>query len=171
MEKLKLWWKQRSSRDQRAMVILLLVLPAVLFWYLLTMPLLERREIAQRVLETRRNEAAEVQKLLHDYSLLRQQVSGIEFKASASVIPALENAFRSLPASDTRPMLNRANVMIFGRNQPAAHIVVDRAQPVEFWRILEVIASSGVYLAEFEVTASEKQNEFNSTLKAWSPEN
>lgn len=170
METVRIWWKTRSPRDRRALTILSLVVPVILCWYLVTLPLLDRREVARRVLETRRNEAVEVQKLLQEYALLRMQIDGSEFKASASVVSELEQLFNTLPASAARPLLNRANVVISGKNQPAAHLRIDKAKPRDFWQLLAVVASSGVCLAEFEISASERANEFAATLKAWLPE-
>lgn len=169
MEKLALWWKKRSPRDRRAILFLSVVLPIILFWYLVTIPLQDALKMNKRVLSTRRQESAEVQKLLQEYSALHDQIDGIEFKASSSVVPELEQAFANLLGSDTRPILNRTNVVIFGKSQPAAHVRVNESHPQEMWRILQLVASSAVYISEIEISASEKKNEFSASIKAWLP--
>ncbi|MEW6709167.1 MAG: type II secretion system protein GspM [Candidatus Riflebacteria bacterium] len=169
MEKLILWWQKRPARDRRALSVLGLVLPVVLFWYLVTMPLQDRLKMAQRVLETRRNEATEVQKLLQEYALLKSQLDGYEFKADSAVVPELEQVFRGLNASDSYPVLSRARISIFGKDQPAAQVRLDCAHPQTFWNLLSIVASSGVYLAEFEVTGDDRHNQLSAQLKAWLP--
>ncbi|GEM_PF-1671680 len=169
MEKLILWWQKRPVRDRRALSILALVLPVVLFWYLVTVPLQDRLKMAQRVLETRRNEATEVQKLLQEYALLKAQLDGYEFKADSAVVPELEQVFRGLNASDSYPVLSRIRINIFGKDQPAAQIRLDGAHPQTFWNLLNIVASSGVYLAEFEVTGDERRNQLSTRFKAWLP--
>lgn len=169
MEKMILWWKKRPQRDRRALSLLGLVVPAILFWYLVTVPLQDRRQMARRVLETRRNEATEVQKLLQEYSMLKGQLEGVEFKAADNVVPQLEQSLRYMIASDSRPVLNRSTVVIFGKSQPAAAIRIDAAQPPTLWEFFGLVASSGVYLAEFELTADQKNNNFSAALKAWLP--
>jgi len=167
MEKVTLWWRGRSPRDRRAMLVLGVVMPMLLFWYLITVPLQDRLKMAQRVLETRRSEATDVQRLLQEYSMRKSQLAGFEFKADASVVPELEQVFRELTASDTRPVLNRANIVIFGKSQPAAHILVNEAHPQSFWKAFELLASSGVYIAELEITATAKTNVLSAACKAW----
>lgn len=171
MEKLKFWWQKRPQRDRRALALLGLVVPVILFWYLVTVPLQDRLKMAQRVLETRRNEATEVQKLLQEYVILKGQLEGVEFKAEPAVVSELEQSFRALSASDTRPVLNRSSIVIFGKSQPAAQIRLEKAHPATLWQMLEQVASSGVYLSEFELTATEKENQFSAALKAWLPAN
>jgi type II secretory pathway component PulM len=170
MERLKLWWQKRSIRDRRALLVLGVVLPVVLFWYLVTVPLQEDLQLAGRVLETRREEAAEVQKLLQEYAMLKAQLEGVEFKASSAVVSELEKSFKALTASDSLPVLNRSRVVIFGKNQPAAQVRIEKAHPQRFWQLLSLVASSGVYLAEFDISASEADNAFSASLKAWLPE-
>lgn len=170
MEKLSLWWQKRSVRDRRAIVVLAVVVPVILFWYLVTIPLQDRLKLAHRVLETRREEASEVQKLLQEYSLLNSQLRGVEFKSSPVIVPQLEQAFKEISASEATPILNRANVQIFGKAQPGAGIRIESAQPREFWNMMRLIASSGVYIAEFDVSANPKGNELSAALKAWLPD-
>jgi type II secretory pathway component PulM len=126
MEKIKLWWQKRTPRDRRAIVVLAIVLPVILFWYLITVPMQDRLQMAQRILQTRREEAMQVQKLLQEYSILKSQLDGVEFKASPRVVTKLEESFSQLSASETRPLLNRTNIVIFGQNQPAAQIRVSK---------------------------------------------
>lgn len=169
MEKVILWWKKRSLRDRRALFVLALVLPTILFWYMVTIPLQDRLQMARRVLQTRRNEAAEVQKLLQEYVILKGQLEGVEFKADDNVVPLLERSLRAMNASDSQPILNRGNVVIFGKRQPAAGIRLESAQPKTLWEFFGIMASAGVYLAEFELAASPKINEFSVAIKAWLP--
>ncbi|MFZ5952923.1 MAG: type II secretion system protein GspM [Candidatus Rifleibacteriota bacterium] len=169
MEKLNLWWQKRPIRDRRALSVLAIFLPVILCWYLVTVPLQDRLKMAQRVLETRRNEATEVQKLLQEYALLKAQLDGYEFKADNAVVPELEQAFRELNASDSYPVLSRARISIFGKDQPAAQVRLDAAQPQTFWNLLSLVASSGVYLAEFEVTGDDRRNQLSTQFKAWLP--
>lgn len=49
--------------------------------------------MAQRVLETRRSEATDVQRLLQEYSMHKNQLAGFEFKADAAVVTELEQGF------------------------------------------------------------------------------
>lgn len=169
MEAMRIWWSSRSSRDRRAMVVFLLVVPVILFWYLVTLPLQDRLEVARRVLTTRRAEADEVQKLLQEYAVLQQQANTTAVKASAAVVSTLEQAFSGLPDSG-RPALNRANVVVFGENRPGAHVRAEGLPPHHLWNLLEVIASSGVCLSEFEISAAEQANSFSLSIKAWLPE-
>ncbi len=169
MEKLKLWWQKRPQRDRRALTVLGLVVPVILFWYLVTVPLQDRLKMAARVLETRRAEATEVQKLLQEFVMLKGQLEGVEFKADSSVTAQLEQAFREVVASDSRPILNRTSIVIFGKSQPAAHIRLEKAQPQTFWQTCRQIASSGVYISELDLSADNKTNEFSASLKAWLP--
>jgi hypothetical protein len=111
----------------------------------------------------------QVQKLLQEYSILKSQLDGVEFKASPRVVTKLEESFSQLSASETRPLLNRTNIVIFGQNQPAAQIRVSKALPKDFWKILSLIASSGVYLAEFDLSSSEPEHQFSASFKAWLP--
>ncbi|GAB4273707.1 MAG: hypothetical protein Kow0029_13520 [Candidatus Rifleibacteriota bacterium] len=170
MEKLRLWWKKRSIRDRRAIMVLAIVLPAILFWYLVTVPLQDRLKMARRVLETRRDQAKELQKQLQEYSFLKARLDGVEFKASSDVVSEVERVFDSMSASQTRPVLNRTNIVIFGKNQPGVHLRFDSVPPQDFWRALGLIASSGVYVSELEFSSDERQNSFSGILKAWLPE-
>jgi hypothetical protein len=170
MEKMNLWWQKRSVRDRRAIVVLAVVVPVILFWYFVTVPLQERLKMAHRVLETRRSEASEVQKLLQEYSLLRAQLQGVEFRSSPVIVPQLEQTFNGISASESVPVLNRANVQIFGKAQPGASIRIEKAQPRQFWNLLRLIASSGVYIAEFDISATPQKNELSAALKAWLPD-
>ncbi len=147
MEKLNLWWQKRSTRDRRALLLLGVVLPVVLFWYLITVPFQEELQLARRVLETRREEAAEVQKLLQEYAMLKTQLDGVEFKASPGVVAELEKSIKTLSASDSMPVLNRSRVVIFGKSKPAAQVRIEKARPQTLWQLLSLVASSGVYLA------------------------
>ena len=63
MEKLKLWWFARNPRDRRALLVLGVVVPVILFWYLVTRPLEDRLKLAHRVLETSRAQALDLQKV------------------------------------------------------------------------------------------------------------
>lgn len=169
MEKLMLWWQKRSQRDRRALIVFAIVVPAILFWYLVTVPLQDRLKMAKRVLATRRAEAAEVQKLLQEFVILKGQLQGIEFKAEPSVTARLEQAFKEVVASNTRLLLNRASIVIFGKSQPAAHIRLEKAHPQTLWKMCRQIASSGVYISEFDLSSDSKTNEFSASLKAWLP--
>jgi hypothetical protein len=166
---LKNWWYKCSLRDRRAMTVLMVVLPVILFWYLVTVPLQERLQVARRVLATRRDQAAEVQKLLQKYRFLESQLEGVEFKADDTVVAELEKAFNRLKATDTRPLLNRSNVVIFSTRQPAARVQLKEALPTTLWETLSAISSTGVYLSQFELQAANKKNRFNLNLKAWLP--
>ena len=169
MGKLKSWWNNCSIRDRRAIAVLMVVLPVILFWYLVTVPLQERLQVARRVLKTRRDQAVEVQKLLQKYRFLESQLEGVEFKADDAVVAELEKAFNQMNASDTRPVLNRSNVVIFSTRQPAARVQLKEALPATLWETLSAMSSTGVYLAQFELEAANKKNRFNLNLKAWLP--
>lgn len=167
MEKMKQWWHSRSPRDRRALIILAAVVPAILCWYLVTRPLEDRLKLAHRILETSRNQAVELQKKLDEFAVLRAQAAGLEINASQEVVTSLESVFRNLPPEVASPTLNRTTLSILGKRQPAAQISIDRASPAHAWKILQAIASAGVSLAEFELTADPQKNHFSAHLKAW----
>lgn len=47
----KIWWQARNPRDRRALLILAVVVPVVLFWFFVTRPLEDRLKLSRRVLE------------------------------------------------------------------------------------------------------------------------
>lgn len=167
METIKIWWQARSSRDRRALLVLAVVVPIILFWYMVTRPLEDRLKLAHRILETSRKQATDLQEKLEAFAELKARASGLEVTASPQVVTALEQAFKVLPPEVASPTLNRTTITILGKRQPAAQISIDRVAPAHFWQILHVVASTGVNLAEFELTADSNRNEISAQLKAW----
>lgn len=167
MEKVRNWWHARSNRDRRALIILAVVVPALLFWYFVSRPLEDRLKLSRRVLETSRNQAEELQKKLSEFAELRARAASLEVAASQEVVTSLEKAFRSLPSEIASPTLNRTTLTILGKRQPAAQVSFDRAEPAQAWRIFEAIASVGVNIAELELTSDPKKNQLSAQIKAW----
>ncbi|HNX75920.1 MAG TPA: type II secretion system protein GspM [Candidatus Rifleibacterium sp.] len=167
MEKVKQWWLARNPRDRRALLVLLAVVPAILFWYLVTRPLEDRLKLAHRVLETSRTQAGDLQKKLSDYAVLHARAAGQQVTASQTIVTALESAFRALPPEVASPTLNRTTLTILGKSQPAAQVSIDRVSPAHAWQILAAIASVGVNVAELDLSSDPAKNLLSASFKAW----
>lgn len=168
MEKIKLWWLARSARDRRALTLLLVAVPAIFFWYFVTRPLADRLKLAHRILETSRAQALDLQEKLNEFASLQAQALSLETTAaSGEVMTSLETAFRSLSAEVASPTLNRTALTIFGKRQPAAQVNFERFSPAHAWKVLQSVASSGVSLADLEITSDPQKNQISLQLKAW----
>lgn len=168
MEKIKLWWLARSARDRRALTLLLVAVPAILFWYFVTRPLADRLKLAHRILETSRAQALDLQEKLNEFASLQAQTLSLETTAaSGEVMTSLETAFRSLPAEVASPTLNRTTLTLAGRRQSAALVGIDQALPAHAWQIFAALASAGVNVAEFDLSSDPAKNRFSASFKAW----
>ena len=169
MEKLNLWWKKRSIRDRRAIVLLLIIMPAILFWYMITIPLEDRLKMSDRVLKICRKEANEVQDLLQKYMQLKQNAESIKIESSPIIVTKMEQILKKVSASGPRPILNRTNINILGQRQPAAHIRLDAVHPSVFWQTTKLLASNNVNIAELNISTNPKTNKISASIKAWLP--
>ncbi|NCB40140.1 MAG: hypothetical protein EOM80_15375 [Erysipelotrichia bacterium] len=169
MEALKRWWQSRTERDRRALMLLAVVVPLIMFWYLITRPLQDRLLLARRVLDTSRTQAEDFKKRLQNYAELRARAAGLELSASPQVITLLEETFKNLPDNAEKPLLNRTNITIFGKRQPAAQILLDNVHPQSFWQTMQMLALKRVNLAEIELTSAAGKNRISAQMKAWMP--
>lgn len=167
MEKLKSWWFSRKPRDRRALVVLGVVVPLILFWYLVTRPLADRLKLAHRVLETSRAQALELQKKLEEFAQLKALSDSRAQASSSEAVTALEKVFHTLPAEVASPTLNRATLTLAGRRQSAAMVTLDQVSPADAWQIFAAIASAGVNIAELEVSSDPAKNRLSASFKAW----
>lgn len=167
MEKLKAWWLARNPRDRRALTVLAVVVPVILFWYLVSRPLADRQKLAHRLLETNRAQAEDLQKKLAEYAQLSVRASGLTVNASQTIVTSLESSFRGMPPEVASPTLNRTTLTILGKAQPAALVTLDRVEPAHAWQIFAAIASAGVYVAEFDINSEPQKNLLSANFKAW----
>lgn len=169
METLKKWWNSRSKRDRRALGVLLLVVPVILFWYLVTRPLQDRLKLAQRVLQTSRQQAVELQQLYNEYAQLIGQVDAASLDPSSEALVVLENGMQALAEDGARPVLNRVTLNITGVSYPGAQLRLDRASPERLWQIVQILESLNMRIADLELTSDHTTNSFNANLKLWLP--
>lgn len=167
MEKVKAWWLSRSPRDRRALMVLAVAVPVILFWYLVTRPLEDRQKLAHRLLETNRTQANDLQKKLEEYAQLSMRASGLVINASQTIVTNLESSFRAMAPEVASPTLNRTTLTILGKAQPAALVTLDRVEPAHAWHIFNAIASAGVNVAEFDITSEPQKNRLSAIIKAW----
>lgn len=167
MEKLKSWWFARSPRDRRALLVLVVVVPLILFWYLVTRPLADRLKLAHRVLETSRAQALDLQKKLEEFGRLKAISDSLAQAASSEAVTALEKVFHALSPEVSRPTLNRATLTLAGRRQSAALVGIDQVKPAHAWQIFAAIASAGVNVAEFDLSSDPAKNRISASFKTW----
>ncbi len=167
MEKIKLWWLARSARDRRALTLLLVAVPAILFWYFVTRPLADRLKLAHRILETSRAQALDLQKKLEEFGQLKALSDSRAQAASSEAVTALERVFHALPPEVASPTLNRTTLTLAGRRQSAALVGIDQASPAHAWQVFAALASAGVNVAEFDLSSDPAKNLFSASFKAW----
>jgi hypothetical protein len=80
---------------------------------------------------------------------------------------SLETVFRALPAEVASPTLNRTAMTISGKRQPAAQVDLEGFSPAHVWQALQAVASSGVSLAELEITSDPQKKQMTLHMKAW----
>ena len=167
MEKLKSWWFSRNPRDRRALMVLGVVVPVILFWYLVTRPLEDRLKLAHRVLETSRAQALDLQKKLEEFGQLKALSDSRAQAASSEAVTVLEKVFHALRPEVASPTLNRTTLTLAGRRQSAALVGIDQAFPAHVWQILAAIASAGVNVAEFDLSSDPAKNRLSVSFKTW----
>jgi len=167
MEKLKLWWFARNPRDRRALLVLGVVVPVILFWYLVTRPLEDRLKLAHRVLETSRAQALDLQKKLEEFGQLKALSDSRARAASSEAVTALEKVFHALSPEVASPTLNRTTLTLAGRRQSAALVGIDGFSPAHAWQVFAALASAGVNVAEFDLSSDPAKNRLSASFKTW----
>ena len=171
MAALRQWWNSRSRRDRRALAVLLVVVPVILFWYLVTRPLNDRLLLARRVLHISRQQAVDLQQAYNEYAQLSGQVDAASLDPSSEVLVVLENGMRKLDNVGARPVLNRVTLNIAGVSYPGAQLRLDRATPERLWQIMQILEALNMRIADLELTSDPANNSFNTNLKLWLPGN
>ncbi len=151
MEKLTSWWQSRSVRDKRALVALGLFLPALMFWYFVTLPLIDRLKIQKRILTTKNTQAEEFQKLCNDLVKIRSKKSSFKLTSSPKILEEVESILNKNPEIKGKFLINRSSLFFAGKTNPAAEIRFEGMSSQSLLTGLNEIIGGGVKFSRFEI--------------------
>lgn len=167
MERLKSWWNSKSIRDRRALSIMLVVAPAILFWWSITNPLQERIKLAQRVLATKRQQATELMNVLIEYSKIKNKVRNDIIRSDTDIMPYVEKILNKLPGNSVKPSINRASIIIGGTRQNVAVITFNKIRPEILSKLFKLIANSSLIVAKLELGTARDKSGFSGKIQVW----
>jgi|GEM_PF-3223062 len=166
-KKRKSWLEKLTTRDKRALIILILMAPTILFWWGITRPLLDEREALLRARERLGIQNRELQPLLRRALNIRDTIRDAEFTASATVLSAVESLFAKIPAGLQRPTIHRKELLFADKRQPIAEIRFADFDPAPLWKIFELVASSDLKLANLDLAINPGGYSISGNLSVW----
>lgn len=170
MGALNRWWGRLHPRERRALTVLAVAVPLILGWWGVTQPWLERREALRRSMAALARQANDLQPLLIQARQLQARLRKPEDRTSEAVFARLEALLAGLPASLPRPVIHRREQSL-GQQRAVLADLRFRGLGVEaLWPLLEVIASSGLLVAGFELGIESGGAGFAGGLVLWQPE-
>lgn len=167
MEALSRWWRERlSRRERRALVLLAVVAPAIVLWFGVTRPLLDRRDALERAGRVLEQRARELEPLLRRAVELDRQ--GIGFpEAEPEPLPLLEADLDRREAGDPMPALIPCDIMMGTKKFPGARIRVEGWRAGPLWRMVSRVTTTGWLVSDFEVSRSGEKPGLDGFLSLW----
>lgn len=162
------WWNGLQPRERRALAVLAVVGPAVLVWWGVTVPLLDRRAALRRAVDALARQSVELKPLLAEARRRQAAMGGATPRTSEQVFTRLESLLAGLPAGVVRPAIHRREQTTGEGRQIFADLRL-RAMPGEdLWTVLGAVASAGLPVAGFELSKDPTGQGFAGFLLVWS---
>lgn len=167
MEALMRWWRERlSRRERRALIVLAVVAPAIIVWFGVTRPLLEKRETLERAGRSLEQKVRELEPLLRRADDLGKQ--GIGFPSvEPEPLPLLEAVLAKGSSEYPMPELVPVDATMGIKKIPAAQIRMTGWRTGTLWRMLSRLVGSGWLVSEFDLSASGEKQEMDGYLNVW----
>ncbi len=167
MGTLKVWWNGLQARERRALAVLAVVGPAVLFWWGVTLPLLDRRAALRRAVDGLARQALELKPLLVEARQRQAQTGGASPRTSEQVFTRLETLLAALPADVMRPAIHRREQTTGEGRQIFADLRLRAMPAADLWAVLGALAAADLPVAGFELAKDPGGQGFTGFLLIW----
>lgn len=167
MEALMRWWRDRlSRRERRALAVLAVIGPTIILWFMVTRPLLDRREALERAGRVLEQRTRELEPLLLRADGLAKRGLGVP-SAVAEPLPMLEACLAKSIGEFPMPELTPFDVVMGEKRLPGARIRCVGWRTGALWRLLARLEAEGWLVSEFEVTSNLERQELDGILNVW----
>ncbi|NLI77778.1 MAG: type II secretion system protein M [Candidatus Riflebacteria bacterium] len=167
MGTLRAWWNGLQPRERRALLVLAVVGPAVLLWWGVTVPLLDRRAALRRAVDGLARQAVELRPLLAEARQRQARTGGAPSRTSEQVFTRLETLLAGLPAGVGRPAIHRREQVVGEGRQIFADLRLRDMPGGDLWAVLGAVASAGLPVAGFELSKDPTGQGFAGFLLIW----
>jgi len=167
MEALMRWWRERlSRRERRALVVLAVVAPAIILWFGVTRPLLDRREALERAGRSLEQKVRELEPLLRRADDLGRRGLGFP-TVESEPLPLLEAVLAKGTSEFPMPELAPCDIVMGSRQIPGAQIRVNGWRTGSLWRMSARLGSSNWIVSEFELSPNGEKQDLEGFLNLW----
>ncbi|MBF0498846.1 MAG: type II secretion system protein M [Candidatus Riflebacteria bacterium] len=153
IDTLGIWWnKGLDSRERRALLILAIIGPALIFWWGVTRPLLDRRESLRRAADVLEKQHRELVDILRQADEARIKIGVVGQASDGPLLPFLEKKLGATFGSSSRTILQPAEIRAGGTVLAGARLDLKNEDARRVHEVILLLASYGMLFQDMELT-------------------